>query len=275
MGHAPLASPVGSPSVTESFLERVTGARRADAERRREQGALQLAQTAVHAAGATRDFASALAGPGLSLIAEIKRASPSAGDIAPGARPADLASAYESGGAAAVSVLTEPDHFRGSLDDLREARSACRLPVLRKDFLCDALHVWEARAAGADAILLIVAALTQTELVSLSDLAADLGMGSLVEVHSAAEIERASLAGARIVGINTRDLATLEVHPEVVAKLRPLVPDGVVTVGESGVKSRADVEALEAAGVDAVLVGETVMRAPEPAAKVRELLGLA
>jgi indole-3-glycerol phosphate synthase len=261
--------------VTESFLERVTGARRADAERRREQGALQLAQTAVHAAGATRDFASALAGPGLSLIAEIKRASPSAGDIAPGARPADLASAYESGGAAAVSVLTEPDHFRGSLDDLREARSACRLPVLRKDFLCDALHVWEARAAGADAILLIVAALTQTELVSLSDLAADLGMGSLVEVHSAAEIERASLAGARIVGINTRDLATLEVHPEVVAKLRPLVPDGVVTVGESGVKSRADVEALEAAGVDAVLVGETVMRAPEPAAKVRELLGLA
>jgi indole-3-glycerol phosphate synthase len=261
--------------VTESFLERVTGARRADAERRREQGALRLAQAAVHAAGPTRDFASALAGPGVSLIAEIKRASPSVGDIAPAARPASLAVAYESGGAAAVSVLTEPDHFRGSLDDLREARSACRLPVLRKDFLCDALHVWEARAAGADAILLIVAALTQTELVTLSDLAADLGMSALVEVHAAAEIERASLAGARIVGINTRDLATLEVDPEVVAKLRPLVPDGVITVGESGVKTRADVEALEAAGVDAVLVGEIVMRAPDPAAKVGELLGRA
>jgi indole-3-glycerol phosphate synthase len=259
--------------VTASFLEKVTGARRADAERRRAQGALQLAQSAVRAAGPLRDFARALAVPGLSLIAEIKRASPSVGDIAPGAQPSGLASAYESGGAAAVSVLTEPDHFRGSLDDLREARSACRLPVLRKDFLCDTLHVWEARAAGADAVLLIVAALTQTELVTLSDLATDLGMSALVEVHSAAEIERAVLAGALIVGINTRDLATLEVDPEVVAKLRPLVPDGVVTVGESGVKTRADVEALEAAGVDAVLVGETVMRAPDPAAKIRELLG--
>lgn len=259
--------------MTENFLERVTAARRADAERRREQGALDLAKAAARSAGAPRDFASALSRPGLSLIAEIKRASPSVGDIAPGARPAILASAYESGGAAAVSVLTEPDHFRGSLDDLREARSACGLPVLRKDFLCDALHVWEARAAGADAILLIVAALTQTELVSLSDLAADLGMSALVEVHSAAEIDRAVLAGSRIVGINTRDLATLEVDPEVVAKLRPLVPDGLVTVGESGVKTRSDVQALESAGVDAVLVGEAVMKAPDPAAKIRELIG--
>jgi indole-3-glycerol phosphate synthase len=259
--------------VSDDFLERVTDARRADAVRRREEGALQLAQAAARGAGAPRDFLSALSRPGLSLIAEIKRASPSVGDIAPGARPAALAGAYESGGASAVSVLTEPDHFRGSLDDLRDARSACRLPVLRKDFMCDTLHVWEARAAGADAILLIVAALTQTELVSLSDLATDLGMSALVEVHSSPEIERAVVAGARIIGINTRDLATLEVDPEVVAKLRPLVPDGVLTVGESGVKTRSDVEALEAAGVDAVLVGETVMRAPDPAAKIRELLG--
>ena len=274
MGDAPLDPPVGSVFVTTSFLERVTDARRADALTRREQGALQLAQAAASAAGTPRDFASALSRPGISLIAEIKRASPSAGDIAPGARPADLAHAYEAGGAAAVSVLTEPDHFRGSLDDLREARSACRLPVLRKDFLCDPLHVWEARAAGADAVLLIVAALTQTELVALSDLASDLGMAALVEAHSANDVERAALAGARIVGINTRDLSTLAVDAAVFAKVRPLVPEGVVVVAESGVTTRADVEALESEGTDAVLVGEAVMRAGDPAAKIRELLGL-
>ena len=261
--------------MTESFLERVTRARRADANSRRQHGALRLAQSAARGAGAPRDFAGALSGPGTSLIAEIKRASPSAGDIAAGARPADLARAYEAGGAAAISVLTEPDHFKGSLDDLREARSSGRLPVLRKDFLCDTLHVWEARAAGADAVLLIVAALAQTELVSLSDLAHDLGMAALVEVHSGVEIDRAVQAGARIIGINTRDLATLDVDPDVVAKLRPLVPDGTIVVGESGVATRADVEALEAAGVDAVLVGEALMRAPDPAAKIGELLGRA
>ncbi|MGH2794755.1 MAG: indole-3-glycerol phosphate synthase TrpC, partial [Actinomycetota bacterium] len=211
--------------------------------------------------------------PGLSLIAEIKRASPSAGDIVPDARPGDLARAYESGGASAISVLTEPDHFRGSLDDLREAHDAARLPVLRKDFLCDPIHVWEARAAGADAVLLIVAALTQTELVALSDLAIDLGMVALVEAHSGPEVERAADAGARVIGLNTRDLTTLEVDPTTVAKLRPRVPDGVIVVGESGVATREDVLEMEAAGVDAILVGEAVMRAPDPAAKIRELLG--
>jgi len=258
--------------VTTSFLQRITEARRADAQRRRSEGALTLAQAAARSAGTARDFHAALAHPGLSLIAEIKRASPSAGDIAPGARPSDLARAYQKGGASAVSVLTEPDHFRGSLEDLREARAACDLPVLRKDFLCDALHVWEARGAGADAILLIVAALTQTELVSLADLATDLGMAVLVEVHSSGEIERAVDAGARIIGINTRDLATLAVDPDVVAKLRPLVPEGRLVVGESGVSTPADVAALRAAGVDAVLVGEAVMRAPDPAAKIADLL---
>lgn len=255
------------------FLQRVTDARRADATRRRASGALPLAQAAVRGAGSPRDFLAAMRKPGLSLIAEIKRASPSAGEIAPGAKPAALARAYEEGGASAVSVLTEPDHFRGSLDDLRDARSACGLPVLRKDFLCDPLHVWEARAAGADAALLIVAALTQTELVSLSDLAGDLGMTALVEAHSAGEVDRAVQAGARLIGINTRDLATLEVDPAMVAKLRPLVPEGVLVVGESGVSTRDDVREMEAAGVDAILVGEAVMRAPDPADKIRELLG--
>jgi indole-3-glycerol phosphate synthase len=258
----------------ESFLERVTGGRRADAARRRADGALGLAQAAARAAGPPRDFLGALARPGVQLVAEIKRASPSAGEIAPGARPADLARAYEAGGAAAISVLTEPEHFRGSLADLRDARGACALPVLRKDFICDSLHVWEARGAGADAVLLIVAALTQTELVALSDLAADLGMAALVEVHAAAEIERALDAGARLLGINARDLATLRVDAAIIAKLRPLVPPGVLVVGESGVTSRADVVELEAAGVDALLVGEAIMRSTDPAAKIRELLGL-
>lgn len=256
-----------------SFLDRVVAARRSDAARRRAEGALELAQAAASAAGAPRDLLAALDRAGLSLIAEIKRASPSAGEIAGDARPGPLARAYEEGGAAAVSVLTEPEHFRGSLDDLREAREACTLPVLRKDFVCDPLHVWEARAAGADAVLLIVAALSQTELVGLSDLSADLGMTALVEAHTAGEVERAVVGGARIVGINTRNLATLEVDPGLIAELRPLVPDHVRVVGESGVATRSDVEALEAIGVDAVLVGEALMRAPDPAAKVRELLG--
>ena len=255
-----------------SFLEKITAARRADAERRHAGGALRLAQAAVRSAGKPRDFHGAIARPGLSLIAEIKRASPSAGDIAPDARPAGLARAYQTGGASALSVLTEPEYFRGSLEDLREARAACDLPVLRKDFLCDPLHVWEARGAGADAVLLIVAALTQTELVALADLASDLGMAVLVEVHTAAEIERAVDAGARIVGINTRDLSTLTVDPEVVAKLRPMVPEGRLVVGESGVSTHADVAALRSAGVDAILVGEAVMRAADPAAKITELL---
>jgi indole-3-glycerol phosphate synthase len=259
--------------MTESFLSKITAARRADAIRRTGEGALERAQEAAGAAGPPRVFHAALAAPGTSLIAEIKRASPSAGDIAPGASPASLARAYEQGGAAAVSVLTEPDYFRGSLDDLTEARSASALPALRKDFICEPLHVWEARAAGADAILLIVAALTPDELGALSSLAAELGMGALIEVHAAAEIERAVEAGARIIGINTRDLATLTVDPETVAKLRPLVPDGRLVVGESGVATRADVQALESVGVDAVLVGEAVMRAPDPSAKIRELLG--
>jgi len=256
-----------------SFLESVTAARRADAEKRRAEGALDLAKNAAAGAGPVRNFHAALSRPGLSLIAEIKRASPSAGDIAPLVDRLALARAYEDGGASAISVLTEPDHFRGSLDDLRAVRDTVSIPVLRKDFICDPLQVWEARAAGADAILLIVAALDQRELVALGDLAETLGMSALVETHDVDEIARAGEAGARIIGINTRNLATLEVDPATVGKLRSAVPDGVTVVGESGVSTREDVVAMESAGVDAVLVGEALMRAADPAAKVRELLG--
>jgi len=256
-----------------SFLERVTAARRADAEKRAVEGALDYAKIAATTAGPPRDFGRALSGPGLALIAEIKRASPSAGDIAPDVDPAKQARAYERGGASAISVLTEPDHFRGSLDDLRAVREAVSVPALRKDFTCHPLQVWEARAAGADAILLIVAALTQRELVALADLAETLGMSALVETHDTDEVARAIDGGARILGINTRNLATLEVDPATVSKVRASVPDGITMVGESGLTSRADVQAMESAGMDAVLVGETLMRARDPEAKVRELLG--
>jgi indole-3-glycerol phosphate synthase len=256
-----------------SFLERVTAARRADAEKRAGEGSLDVAKQAAVAAGPPRDFARALGGRRLALIAEIKRASPSAGDIAPDVDPAEQARAYERGGASAISVLTEPDHFKGSLDDLRLVRETVAVPVLRKDFICHPLQVWEARAAGADAILLIVAALSQRELVALADLTETVGMSALVETHDPDEVARAVDGGARILGINTRNLATLEVDPATVEKVRASVPDGITMVGESGVSSRADVQTMESAGMDAVLVGELLMRARDPEAKVRELLG--
>ena len=256
-----------------SFLERVTAARRADADVRAAGGAVERAREAAASASPPRDFARALTQPGLSLIAEIKRASPSAGDINADADIVAQARAYETGGASAISVLTEPDHFKGSLHDLTLVRESVSSPVLRKDFISHPLQVWEARAANADAVLLIVAALSQRDLVGLADLAEMLGMGALVETHDADEIVRAVDAGARVIGINTRNLATLDVDPATVEKLRSLVPDGITVVGESGVSSRADVVAMESAGVDAVLVGEALMRASDPAAKVRELLG--
>lgn len=256
-----------------SFLRSVSDAQRAEAAARRSDGALERAKDAAATAPPPRDFVRALAAPRMSLVAEVKRASPSAGPIAPGIDAVALARAYEAGGAAAVSVLTEPRYFHGSLDDLRAVRAAVSIPVLRKDFVCDPLHVWEARAAGADALLLIVAALSQTELVSLADLAQEIGMATLVEAHSAGEVARAVDSGARVIGINTRDLATLEVDSATVGRLRRMIPDGVIVVGESGVKERIDVESMERVGCDAVLVGEALVRARDPAAKIRELLG--
>lgn len=255
-----------------SFLETITAERRADAERRRAGGALDAARLAAQAASPPRDFTAALAASGLSLVAEIKRASPAKGPIAPDANAATVASAYQTGGAHAISVLTEPKHFSGSLEDLRDARNAVAIPVLRKDFICDPLHVYEARAAGADAVLLIVAALTQQDLVALIDCAQTCGMAADVEVHEPAEVDRALDAGARIVAINARNLATLDVDLATVEKIRPLVPDGIVVVAESGIESPADVARMRAAGVDAVHVGEALMRAADPAAAIRTLL---
>lgn len=220
-----------------------------------------------------RDFRGALAQPGLSVIAEIKRRSPSRGDLAPGAVAADLARAYEAGGAACLSVLTDEEFFGGSPDDLREARAACGLPVLRKDFTLSPIDVVEARLMGADAVLLIVAALSDAELTRLHGLATELGMAVLVEVHDEAELDRALAAGAAIVGVNQRDLRTFEVDHARAARLAARIPPGVLKVAESGIRTRDDAAACEQAGFDAVLVGESIVTSPDPAAAVRALKG--
>jgi indole-3-glycerol phosphate synthase len=213
----------------------------------------------------------ALRRPGMGLIAEVKRASPSAGEIAE-ADPGRQAARYQEGGARAISVLTEARHFGGSLADLRLVRAHSALPVLRKDFIVHPAQVLEARANGADAVLLIVAALTDTELAGLLATAADLGMGALVESHTEHEVDRAVATGAPVIGVNSRDMETLDVDAERGLGLLGRVPEDRVKVFESGVTSRDDVARAEDAGANAVLVGEALMRAPEPAARIRDLL---
>jgi indole-3-glycerol phosphate synthase len=220
-----------------------------------------------------RPFSEALIDEGISLIAEMKRASPSKGPIRPDAKVADIVSAYQRAGARAVSVLTEPEWFKGSLDDLAAARAACDLPLLRKDFVVDEYQLLEARVAGADAVLLIVAALDGPRLAELIGAASDLGMDSLVEVHDAEEVETAVEAGAEVIGINNRDLHSLEVDLDTTFRLLSDVPAGTVVVAESGISLPEDVERLETAGVDAILVGEALMTADDPVRAVRELLG--
>jgi indole-3-glycerol phosphate synthase len=217
------------------------------------------------------DLEEALRRPGMGLIAEVKRASPSAGEIAE-ADPGRQAANYEEGGARAISVLTEARYFGGSLADLRLVRGHSALPVLRKDFIVHPAQVLEARANGADAVLLIVAALTDAELAGLLATAADLGMSALVESHTGSEVDRAVGSGAPLIGVNSRDLETLDVDIERGLGLLGRVPADRVSVFESGVTSREDVARAEDAGANAVLVGEALMRAPEPAARIKELL---
>jgi len=220
-----------------------------------------------------RPFSEALVAEGISLIAEMKRASPSRGPIRPGASVTEIVRAYEAAGAAACSILTEGPHFQGSLDDLVEARSACSLPLLRKDFIIDPYQLVEARVAGADAVLLIVAALGPDRLDQLLRAAADLGLDCLVEVHDEEEVAIAIEAGAELVGVNNRDLHTFEVDLGTTFRLLPDIPAGTVVVAESGISSRRDVIELENAGVDAILVGEALMRAEDPGEAIRALLG--
>jgi len=221
------------------------------------------------------DFASALRGDHIQLIAEVKKASPSKGVIRPDFNPAEIAQTYASNGASAISVLTEAKYFQGSLDYLKDIRNALRnnsLPLLRKDFICDPYQVYESRAYGADSLLLIVAILTPERLEELLKLSHELGMSCLVEVHNEAELETALDSQASIIGINNRDLSTFAIDLTTTERLRPLIPPDRIVVSESGIKNRSDMVRLRQWGVDAVLIGESLMSAPDVAAKMKELL---
>lgn len=207
------------------------------------------------------------------MIAEVKKASPSKGLIRPDFEPVTIAKTYESAGASAISVLTDEKYFQGSIEYLKSIRQAVDLPLLRKDFVIDAYQIYEARAAGADAILLIVAALSREQLVEFGGLARELGMGALIEVHTAEELDVALSTDEPIIGINNRNLQTFETTLDTTIELASRIPSDRVIVSESGIFTRADVERLTAAGVDAILVGESLMREPDPGVKVRELLG--
>lgn len=259
-------------SLTDSILDRIVATKRGEVARALPR--LSEYRDIARQADPPRGFAAALRHPSeVRLLAEIKRRSPSAGDIRPGADPVEVARAYVQGGAAALSVLTDREYFGGDLHFLRAVRGAVPVPVIRKDFLIDPVQVWEARAAGADAVLLIVRILDQPRLAELHALATELGMDALVEAHTAEELDRALEAGATLVGVNNRDLDTFVTDLELCVRLAPRVPPHVTYVGESGIRAAADVDRLGAAGVDAILVGESLMRQPDLRAAAAALAG--
>lgn len=257
-----------------TILQRIADERRADvAELSARRPLHALRADALRTAAPEGRFADALRQPGLQVIAEIKRASPSRGRIADIPEPTELARAYRSGGAAALSVLTEPRHFLGSDDDLRAVSAASGLPCIRKDFLVEPYQVWEAREMGAAACLLIVALMPEVgELRAMLDCAHEAGLDALVETHDAAELRVALEAGAQILGVNHRNLHTFEMDMNLFEELRPTIPEGRIAVAESGIHSAADARRMAQAGADAVLVGEHLARADDPAAAVRALL---
>jgi len=260
--------------MTANVLMEIVATTRDTVAARREHFPIEELAASAQLRDDRRLFREALARPGLSVIAEHKRSSPSAGMIRADLELADVVSAYERGGASAVSVLTEPTRFGGTLADLMAARNAATLPILRKDFIVDEYQVYEAAAAGADAILLIVAAMEVGPLANLHALAVRLGIATLVEVHDAAELQVAVEIGAETIGINNRNLATLMVDIETTYQLLPQVPAGVVKVAESGFRTRAELERLAAAGVDAVLIGEALMRSADIESALRDLTGV-
>ncbi|MBK5308011.1 MAG: indole-3-glycerol phosphate synthase TrpC [Frankiaceae bacterium] len=255
-----------------SVLDDILVGTREDLAARQEATPLDAVKAQAATVAPALDGYTALRQPGVAVIAEVKRSSPSKGALAAIADPAGLAADYEAGGAAVISVLTEQRRFGGTLADLDAVRARVDVPLLRKDFVVSSYQVWEARAHGADLVLLIVAALEQNALVSLVERTESLGMTALVEVHDEAELARALDAGARVVGVNARDLKTLEVDRSVFGRLAPAIPDGVVKVAESGVRGPHDLLAYAAHGADAVLVGEGVVTGGNPRQAVADLV---
>ena len=262
------ATPMGSATVLDSILEGV----RADVAAREAQVSLAEVKERAQRAPAPLDVMAALRAPGIAVIAEVKRASPSRGALASIDDPAALARAYQDGGARVISVLTEQRRFHGSLDDLDTVRASVSIPVLRKDFIVRPYQIHEARAHGADMLLLIVAALEQSVLTSLLERTESLGMTALVEVHTEEEADRALQAGASVIGVNARDLKTLEVDRDCFARIAPGLPSNVIRIAESGVRGTADLLAYAGAGADAVLVGEGLVTSGDPRSAVADLV---
>jgi indole-3-glycerol phosphate synthase len=255
-----------------NVLDEILAGVRNDLAERQQQVSLEDLKARVERMPVSRDATSALRSVGVTVIAEVKRSSPSKGALAAIADPASLAADYEAGGASAISVLTEAHRFGGSLADLDSVRARVDIPVLRKDFVVSSYQLWEARAPGADLILLIVAALEQNALVSLVERAESIGLTPLVEAHDRDEVERALDAGARIIGVNARDLRTLKVDRDVFPALAEVIPDTVVRVAESGVRGPHDLIAYANAGADAVLVGESLVTGRDPKTAVADLV---
>jgi indole-3-glycerol phosphate synthase len=263
-----------SSSRSKNILERIVEARRASvAHRKRVLPEVALKLAVEKSVAPPRDFVGALTRTGkINIISELKKASPSRGVIREEYAPAVLAASLEEAGAAALSVLTEEDFFSGSLGDLKEASRVTKIPILRKDFIVDPWQVWETRAAGADSFLLITAVLSDAELRELLELGRLLKMEALVEVHSPEELERVLAAGARIIGVNNRDLRDFQVHLETSLGLAEAIPEDCIAVSESGLRTYDDLARLRGAGFDAFLIGEHVMRSADPAAALRALL---
>jgi indole-3-glycerol phosphate synthase len=260
---------------TGTVLDRILESRHAEVEHRKKVLPETALKYGVKAASPVRDFSAALSRDGLNVIAELKPASPSHGVLREPFDPPALATALQSAGAVALSVLTESEFFRGSLKNLRDARKSVNLPVLRKDFIFDPWQVWETRANDADSLLLMAAVLQDAQLRDLIALGRELGMEPLVEVHTAKELDRALAAGSRIIGVNNRDLKTLDVRVETSFELIARIPDHCIAVSESGLRSHDDLQKLREAGFDAFLIGEHLMLAPDPAAALAQLLGTA
>lgn len=255
-----------------SVLDEIIDGVRADLAERQARASLQELKERARRAPQVRDGAAALRGDGVKVICEVKRSSPSKGPLAAIADPAALAADYEAGGAAVISVLTEQRRFGGSLVDLEAVRAKVDIPVLRKDFIVTSYQLWEARAYGADLALLIVAALEQPALESLVERAESIGLTPLVEAHDEEEVERAVAAGARVIGINARNLKTLKVDRATFDRVAPEVPDGIIKVAESGVRGPHDLIAYANAGADAVLVGESLVTGKDPKTAVSDLV---